>query len=1081
MGAMSKPTRVNGATGHAARAMALPRPRIDALLATAWERRVTLVTAGGGYGKTTALRALAKAGPLRWLGALRAPDREIEAFAARLAETLGLGEIPGVAVPRAPIGAEDRRGLAEGQAAVLCESLERRGERVLLVLDDVEQLQDEDAAVHLLRALCLQAPPQLHIVLSARRLPSLGLGAAIGTGELHEITAPDLAFTLQETSALLALRLGACDDDLARRCRALTAGWPAALSLIVDRLERLEQEDRRQALERLPLLSGRSWREFVGDLLDGEPPDVRRILAVASVAPAVDPQLLASLGVHHPASALEALESRGLLVRTGEREGRAMSRVLSEVVSEGLPKIDGDVLREQVGSWLESVDRVDEALECRLRGGAAEIVALLERRGHALVARGRGARVAEILTSLGTADSPGLDAILGEALQSVGDWDGAIEMFSRVRRNADGGRLTPEIAWRFGALLYLRGESVTALDVLSAAHVEGDSGSDDALVSAWLSSTLWSRGEPERAAQTASVALRQAVTSRDPGALAAAHVAAALAAASSGDRERNERHYREALTAATQAGDSIQLARIHANLSSRALEEGEYACATEEADRALSAGAGHKFFAALALCNKAEALLCLGEPDDARAALAEVIETYSALGSLVACAPHTLLGVLYRERGDLACARVSFERGRRLAEQSEDAHTLVFALCGLARTVAEDDPGMARAYASQAIEHASSLERAHALCASAWVELCAGDRQAATRIAGQAEIEARRTGDRPSLAEALTLSGIACDPPKQEQLMAAVELWDELGNKIAQQRTNLVLAIYRGDLSTAEQLRGELSTRGVVPQLIPLTTFAVNAPPDAGLVITTLGRFAVVLDGERVAAGAWQSRKARDLLKLLVGRRGRPITREAAAEALWPGEAPEPLSNRLSVALSTLRRVLDPERSHRPAHFITADDQSLALRIDHLTVDVLDFLQAATDGIAMASDGDWTRGEARLRDAEKLYTGDFLEEDVYEDWAVDCREAARSAALDVSRLLARAASKRADDEAASRHLRRLLERDPYDEDAWIALVGAQSRLRRYGEARRQHAIYARRMAELGIAPVALARTLDVLP
>ena len=99
-----------------------------------------------------------------------------------------------------------------------------------------------------------------------------------------------------------------------------------------------------------------------------------------------------------------------------------------------------------------------------------------------------------------------------------------------------------------------------------------------------------------------------------------------------------------------------------------------------------------------------------------------------------------------------------------------------------------------------------------------------------------------------------------------------------------------------------------------------------------------------------------------------------------------------------------------------------------------------------TGGVAKASDGDWGAAEVQLREAEKLYTGDFLEEDLYQDWTVDCREAARRRRSEVSRLLARAASQRGDEEAVSRHLRRLLERDPYDEDAWIALVGAQSRL-----------------------------------
>ena len=48
--------------------------------------------------------------------------------------------------------------------------------------------------------------------------------------------------------------------------------------------------------------------------------------------------------------------------------------------------------------------------------------------------------------------------------------------------------------------------------------------------------------------------------------------------------------------------------------------------------------------------------------------------------------------------------------------------------------------------------------------------------------------------------------------------------------------------------------------------------------------------------------------------KILVARHGRRVAREALAEALWPGEAPGPVANRLSVALSTLRSVLDPAR-----------------------------------------------------------------------------------------------------------------------------------------------------------------------
>ena len=219
---------------------------------------------------------------------------------------------------------------------------------------------------------------------------------------------------------------------------------------------------------------------------------------------------------------------------------------------------------------------------------------------------------------------------------------------------------------------------------------------------------------------------------------------------------------------------------------------------------------------------------------------------------------------------------------------------------------------------------------------------------------------------------------------------------------------------------------------------------------------------------------AWQSRKARDLLKLLAARRGRPVTRDAAAEALWPEDAIERLGNRLSVALSTIRKVLDPERARPADYYLTADGQSIALCMEHVSVDVAEFLDTTEGAMTVAAGPDPAAAEPLLQRAWRLYAGDFLEDDPYEDWAVECREEARSAALMVLRLLARVAAGRGSDEVASQHLSQLLERDPYDEDAWLALVAAQLRLHRHGEARRRYAAYARRMAELDVVPVPLA-------
>jgi two-component SAPR family response regulator len=229
--------------------------------------------------------------------------------------------------------------------------------------------------------------------------------------------------------------------------------------------------------------------------------------------------------------------------------------------------------------------------------------------------------------------------------------------------------------------------------------------------------------------------------------------------------------------------------------------------------------------------------------------------------------------------------------------------------------------------------------------------------------------------------------------------------------------------------------------------------------------LLALGRFTVLHAGQPVPLAAWQSRKARDLLKVLVARKGRPLAREAAAETLWPDEESEAVSNRLSVALSTIRKVLDPNRKHAPDHFLVSDARTIALRIDNVNVDLIEFLRSADRAIELMTKGDRDAAEPLLRRSRQLYAGDFLEEDLYEDWAVDAREEARIRLLMILRMLARLAA----------------EREPYDEDAWLSLVASQLRLRRHGEARRHYATYARRMGELDVVPVALAEAASWRP
>ena len=232
-----------------------------------------------------------------------------------------------------------------------------------------------------------------------------------------------------------------------------------------------------------------------------------------------------------------------------------------------------------------------------------------------------------------------------------------------------------------------------------------------------------------------------------------------------------------------------------------------------------------------------------------------------------------------------------------------------------------------------------------------------------------------------------------------------------------------------------------------------------------GLWVRTLGEFGVLRGGRPVPLGEWQSRKARDVLKILVARRGRPVRRDVLMEALWPEQDPARTANRLSVALSILRSVLDPGRGAPPV--IVADRYAVALDTERVEIDVEAFLELAADALDRQRQGSREEGLAALEAAERAYAGDFLEDEPDAEWAVALREEARAAYLAVAGLLASASS---DPERAVGYRRRVLELDPYDEGAHLALVAGLAALGKHGEAMRAYGRYRGRMQEIGLEP-----------
>lgn len=171
----------------------------------------------------------------------------------------------------------------------------------------------------------------------------------------------------------------------------------------------------------------------------------------------------------------------------------------------------------------------------------------------------------------------------------------------------------------------------------------------------------------------------------------------------------------------------------------------------------------------------------------------------------------------------------------------------------------------------------------------------------------------------------------------------------------------------------------------------PLASLAdLSIPP---LTIYTLGRFAVYRGSELIADLAWKRRKAKSLFKLLLLAPQGQLLKDRILEWLWPDQNPERAANNLHRTLFILRRVLEPGLPNAAdSHYVFFRDGKLSLNLEVIAwVDVLEFERLIQLG-RQESDS-----LPHYEAARGLYQGDFLPEDMYEDWADDYRRRYHSA------------------------------------------------------------------------------------
>lgn len=213
--------------------------------------------------------------------------------------------------------------------------------------------------------------------------------------------------------------------------------------------------------------------------------------------------------------------------------------------------------------------------------------------------------------------------------------------------------------------------------------------------------------------------------------------------------------------------------------------------------------------------------------------------------------------------------------------------------------------------------------------------------------------------------------------------------------------------------------------------------------------IGLLGSFRLSLDDRILSIQAQRRKKASDIIKLLALQPGQRLHREQVLDALWPDLDEKSGMNNLHQNLYHARRMLEPGLSRGArSRFLTFEYETLVLYAGPVEVDYSEFLGLVSQA---RRQGDAVLYEAAVR----LYRGDLLPEDLYEDWTEPQRDEARSLYLAALLELAQLLEQRGDLARACHFLEQAVAKEPTTEAAHLALMQIYARTGRRMEAIRQ--------------------------
>jgi LuxR family maltose regulon positive regulatory protein len=367
-----------------------PRPRavaragLIARLNEGLHRRLTLISAPAGFGKTSLASAWVRGcgRPAAWLSLDNGdndPTRFLTYLVAALqtiAPTMGAGVAGLLQSPQPPP--------VEALLPMLLNELATMAQPAVLVLDDYHLLDARpiDAA---LTVLLEHLPPQLHLVIATREDPPLPLARLRASGQLTELRASDLRFTASEAAAFLTEVMGfkLSAEDIAT-LGTRTEGWIAGLQLAA--LSMQGHQDVPAFIRAFAGDHGYIVDYLVEEVLQRQPEQVRSFLLQTAILDRLSGSLCdAVTGQQGGSRRLETLHRGNFFVvpLDDQRQWYRYHHLFGEVLAAHLRTEQPDqltTLHQRASAWYERhgspADAIRHALAAKDFNRAADLVEL---------------------------------------------------------------------------------------------------------------------------------------------------------------------------------------------------------------------------------------------------------------------------------------------------------------------------------------------------------------------------------------------------------------------------------------------------------------------------------------------------------------------------------------------------------------------------------------------------------------------------------------------------------------------------------------------------------------------------------